>query len=239
MTKTNIVERIQKLMALADKAGTPEEAEAAFAKAQELMIKHAINEANLREAGHEVKSEPIVTKYVTLKHRDEIRSSKLLLYMRVAEANQCNMLAGHDYVVIVGHESATEFVELLVANILIQYAGERTKAWKAYQARFAGNPPESRFKWVNGFSWGYAARIGERIKETTRTSSKGGELVLVGRKSEVDEWMSQNMTVGKGRAMRNRSSWASRNMGAEAANRADISGGRNNVKTRSNRSLGR
>lgn len=245
---SDVVDKIRKLMALAEKAGTPEEAELAFAKAQELMVKNAIDEANLRAEGHSVDAEPIVVHAVHLGNRDEIKAAKMLLYIHVAQANQCRVLdatRGYDEVRIVGHKSSAEFVEMLVANILIQYAGERTKAWRAYQAqykRYGLEPPESRFKWVNGFAWGYAQRIGQRLKEmsqTTATKSKGGELVLRDKSSLVDEWMSDNLRVGKGRALRNRSSYGSRNQGAEAANRADISGGRNNVGVRSGRAIGR
>lgn len=235
-------------MALAERAGTPEEAELAFDKAQALMVEHAIDEARLREAGHSVSAEPIVVHRVHLANRDEIKAAKMVLYVKVAEANQCRLLDATRYldeVHIVGHESSARFVEMLVANVLIQYAGERTKAWKEYQAawraRGYARPPESRFKWVNGFAWGYAVRIGERLKEmsSSAASSKGGELALRDKSSLVDDWMREHMNVGKGRALRNRSSWQSRGQGREAANRADISGGRNNVGTRSGRALGR
>lgn len=241
----NIVEKINKLMRLAEKAGTPEEAELAFAKAQELMVKHAIDQEQLRSEGHAVETEPIVRHTVRLKHRDEIYNAKTILYTEVAKANQCRVLVSkwNDTLIIVGHKSSAEFVDLLVANILIQYAGERTKAWKEYQARYTRyhmDPPESRFKWVNGFAFGYAQRIGQRLKETTATTatkSKGGELVLRDKRALVDDWINDNMTVGKGRAIRNRSSFESRSQGAAAANRADISGGRNNVGTRTGRAL--
>ena len=245
---SDVVDKIRKLMALADKAGTPEEAELAFAKAQELMVKHAIDEANLRSEGHTVDSEPIVVHVIHLGKRDEIKAAKMLLYVLVGQANQCRVLDATKYrdeVHIVGHKSSAEFVEMLVANILIQYAGERTKAWKEYQARYkvrGMQPPESRFKWVNGFAWGYAQRIGERLKETsstTATKSKGGELALRDKSALVDDWMRDNMRVGKGRSLRNRSSWESRGMGRTAANKADISGGRNNVGVRAGRAINR
>ena len=244
---SDIVEKINKLMRLAEKAGTPEEAELAFSKAQELMVKHAIDQAQLREGGHDVESEPIIRHIVHLKARDEIYGAKAVLYQAVAEANQCRVLLSkwNDTLIIVGHRSSAEFVELLVANILIQYAGERTKAWKEYQGRYTKygmEPPESRFKWVNGFAFGYAQRIGQRLKEmsrTTATKSKGGELVLRDKSALVDDWITDNMRVGKGRAIRNRSSYASRAQGMSAADRADISGGRNNVGVRTGRAIGR
>lgn len=242
MNEQTIIERINKLMRLAEKAGTPEEAELAFAKAQELMVKHAIDSHRLREAG-QAEDDPIVVWPIRLGNRDEIKRSKLLLYMRVAEANQCKVLdatQGYDEVRIVGHRSSAQFVEILVASILMQYASERTREWKSYQARYGGRPPQSRFKWVNGFSWGYAQRIGERIASTQRKAeakTTGAELVLRDKKADVEDWMSENMNVRKGRRLSVRASWDSQHAGRESANRADISGGRNNVSTRGGRAL--
>lgn len=239
-----VIDRINKLLALAENAGTPEEAELAFAKAQEFMVKYAIDQALLGKADAS-KAEKIVTRRINLGQRDEIVHSKMSLYARLAEANQCtvvNATKSSDQVWIIGYESQAAFVEMLAASVLIQYAGERTKEWKAYQARYANRPktPLSRFKWVNSFSYGYAQRIGERVKAQTTTTAKAskGTLVLRDRKADVDEWVAENLSLRQSRSHSRSFSFEASSQGREAANRADISGGRNNVRTRTNRQIG-
>jgi hypothetical protein len=234
MTEERVVEKVRKLLAKAEAAGTtPEEAELLFDKAQELMAKHAIDEARLEAAGLKAE-EPIVGRTVPVKARDEVLKAKYRLMDGIARANHCRVVdttrprSDRGGFMIVGRASDAEFVELLYTAVLLQYAGERTRAWKAYQAETRGFGV-SRHVWLQGFSWGYAGRVKERLmgkfQETAR--GMGAELVVRDRGAAVDDMLAQmGVTVTQ---VTVRSDPAAGLAGREAADRADLSGGRNRV----------
>jgi len=236
MSEDKIIDKIRKLLALAERGGTAEEAESAFAKAQALMAKHAIDEARLVAAG-QAPSEEIIKHVVHVRSRDEIKRAKFLLLHHVAKANHCRVVDAtdnYDQVWIIGHESDALFVEMLCAAILMQYATERTRGWKAYQAATPESVRMSRFKWLQSFAWGYADRIGQRLVTDTQETAKstGSELVLASRADAVGTWMDANMNLRKGASRRVSVHRGVMGQGAEAANKADLSGGRNNVQGR-------
>lgn len=232
----NIIEKIRKLMALADNAGTEEEAALAFEKAQQLMVKHAIEEAQL--AGKP--AEAIVTRVVPVRQRDEIRRAKHSLLDALARANRCQAVGVSDRgILIIGHETDAFFVEMLFASVLIQYARERTRAWKEYQSTTPEWSRQSRHLWVNSFAFAYAVRVGERLEEAAARNrddqGESGALVLWDKANAVAAWCDDNMNIKTSMV---RVHGHGRTAGAEAANRADLSGGRNNVGTRAGRAIG-
>lgn len=221
---TPILEKIQLLLNKADSTNFPAEAEAFYEAAQKLMVRHAIDQSML--PGSDQKKEKVVEHIVFVKPRDEIGKAKQILLSNIARANRCRVYtrkaAGE--IVIVGFESDAEFVELLYSSVLMQYAIARTKEWKKYDG------PVSRHIWVTSFAGTYALRIGERLQEmasfATREESKtaGTELVLRDREREVTDYMA-GLGLRRGRSIHVRPNMA----GREAANRADLTGGRNNL----------
>ena len=233
-----VITKIRALLSKTEGAGcTAEEAESAFALAQRLMTKHAIEEADLVSAGH-APSEEIIDHRIPLRERDEIRRPKLALFSAIARANNCQVVDAtqtHDQVWIVGHESEALFTEILAASVLMQYAVERTRGWKAYQE---SGGSASRFRWVVSFAWGYAERISERlagavdeaIDEAGEDEGASKELVFVGRKALVQDWMDSNLATVEKKSRPVMVLTGASEAGASAADRADLSGGRNNVR---------
>lgn len=225
--RAKVLAKIRGLLAKTQDNGcTAEESESAFAMAQGLMTKHAVEEAELVAAGH-LPSEEIIRHRVKLRYRDEIRRPKIALIGAIAKANNCQVVDAtqtHDELWIVGHESEAFFTEMLASAVLMQYGTERTRGWAAYWG------PASRFKWVTSFAWGYAQRIHERLQEAVQQEVTGKELVFVGRKGLVQDWMSKNLATveTKGRSVQVLPDAMA--AGEEAANRADLSGGRNHVR---------
>jgi hypothetical protein len=232
MAPESVIEKVKKLMALADNAGTEAEAELAFEKAQALMVKHAISELQLTPA----EREKIVERRIDLPQRDEIRRAKLLLFNELCRANRCQSLSSSRSQTVIGFKSDVDFVEMLFASVMIQYAGERTRAWKAYRAETDEWDRVSRHIWVNAFAWAYAQRVGQRLREAARrevesqdAAAPGTALVLVDRAKEAEDWMHEQYPRLKTKSLSVRGNRHANSAGHDAANRADISGGRGNL----------
>jgi hypothetical protein len=177
----------RKLLAKAESAACTEEERAAFlAKAQELMLAHAIEEAelDLSRPAHERAKPSVHT--VPLKKRDEVRQAKANLMAVVCKHNRCRTLLGEDSLWVIGYESDVAFCEMLWTSLLVQLAAERGPAWSAY------NGPFSRFKWVTGFAHGFVRGVADKLEAIHRAATRepGAELVLA-RQTAVDELYEQ------------------------------------------------
>lgn len=240
MTEEKIIEKIRKLLALADRTDNEEEAAAFFEKAQHLMVAHAIEEQALKAMG-DAKAEKIVVRVVDIPERDEIKKAKHILLNSLAKANRCRIviLGGRGQVSLIGYESDTLFVELLYSSVLMQYAIERTRAWKSpqgqKQAKMYG---QSRHIWLQGFSASYALQIGKRLDDSIKSVDSGTALVLYDRSQDVEAAMAGLYPRTKTTSMKLRNSVGSK-AGEDAADRADLTGGRNTLKDRASRSITR
>lgn len=93
-----IADRIRKLLALAERAGTPEEAGTAYATAQKLIAQHAISEEQLRQSrlGASTRSnEPIVSRIIYTSPVPQMPTWIGVLGMCLSEANGCEMAQSH------------------------------------------------------------------------------------------------------------------------------------------------
>jgi len=115
---SDLLDRISKLLALADNAGTPEEADAAMAKAQFLCTQSQIEleVARLHQADKARRKTPI-QKVVMLAPRDVTRGRRInnaaemcSLFLAIAEANdiQCNIYHDSSGIIAFGFESDIE-----------------------------------------------------------------------------------------------------------------------------------
>ncbi|MEJ2888898.1 DUF2786 domain-containing protein [Actinomycetospora aeridis] len=150
-----VLARVRGLLAKAESTEFPEEAEALSAKAQELMGRHALEQALVTgPAG----SEPRAAAR-RLWIDPPYASAKSNLVHQVALANRCRAvsLPALDMVTVVGHASDLATVELLVTSLLVQ-------ADRAMLAADDGSVPRSRTRsFRHAFLLAYATRIGERL----------------------------------------------------------------------------
>lgn len=161
-------------MAKAEATNHPAEAETFTAKAQELMTRHAIDEALL----HRDDAERVEVTTVRIPVQAPYASVKASLLHVVAGSNRCRAvyLAEYDLCDVVGTPLDLDQVEMLFTSLLIQ----ATRAMADAGNRRAGSFDRSaRFR--KSFLSAYATRIGERLQEADRatTASYGAELVPV------------------------------------------------------------
>src|SRR5215204_676659 len=110
-----MVAKIGKLLALAERAGTPEEAEAALGKAQRLMVQYGIEEAMARAAGGaEVKPEEIVEHWFPVPSKSWSTHYINMFHKVCLAMNLKGYRSGWHGYYAVGHESDIERFEMLM-----------------------------------------------------------------------------------------------------------------------------
>lgn len=183
-----VLERVRKLLAKAEGTSFEAEADAFFAKAQELMQAHAITEAMLaKERGSDER--PVL---LSVRIPAPYATNKAALLHQVARANRCRTVmqrlpgtGGMVAVELFGFADDAEFVQALWTSLLVHAVGEMMKLGGG------GRTVEIR----RSFLIGYSVRIGERLREANRavaetTSETMGEstsLALLDREARVEE----------------------------------------------------
>ncbi|MDQ2678999.1 MAG: DUF2786 domain-containing protein [Actinomycetota bacterium] len=246
------LDTIRALLAKAEATEFPEEAEAFFAKASELISRWAIDEAMLwADTDASGRDQPDELQLVV--HTPYL-PQKAVLIGAVAQANNCRAVrlvggagARSEIISIIGFPTDLRWVETLVTSLLVQLTS----------AMLAKCPPgtsaSATASWRRSFIIGYAEEVGSRLEmdrataaartprpEPAAASSSANpapsvELVLASRSAEVDDDFRR-------RHPHVRSSWASsgrsaagRRAGRQAGREASLS--RNGLTGR--RSLGR
>ncbi|MHB1137925.1 MAG: DUF2786 domain-containing protein [Microthrixaceae bacterium] len=249
---------IRGLLAKAEATEFPEEAQAFFAKASELISRWAIDEAMLWDgADRSGREQPDELQMVV---HSPYLAQKAVLIGCVARANGCQAVrlvagpgSGREIVSIVGFPSDLRWVETLVTSLLVQL----TSAMLARCPQ--GGSASATASWRRSFIIGFAEEVGERLErdraeaaarvaaqERSRAAAAPGTdddtaaapsvaLVLASREDEVrHDFRRRHPYV--------RSSWASsgrsatgRRAGQQAGREASLTRG----SVRGRRSLGR
>lgn len=227
------LDRIRKLLAKAERAGTPDEAEIYTDKAFALMARHGIDEALLAAApgAEAARADPIGRSRITVDNPYSGAKARLLGW--TASALRCRWVM-HDQrggsvaaVTVFGFASDRERVELLYTSLLLQ-------ATAALAAVRPPDPGESVAAYRRSWIYGFAGRVYERLCAAERsalgeTEAETGraaastELVLADRGAEVDR--AYDAEFGRlRRARRPQVSGSGFRHGAAAADRADLGG---------------
>ncbi|HSH59241.1 MAG TPA: DUF2786 domain-containing protein [Acidimicrobiales bacterium] len=220
-----MLERVRALLAKAESTTFPEEAEALSAKAQELMARHAIDQAVL-DAGQNGGSAGVVGWRIGVD--DPYAAAKSILLDRIAKANRCSAVwCKHvGFSTVFGARSDLEMVELLFTSILVQGTEAMLRSGRSVDR--SGRSRTRSFR--QSFLLAYADRIGERLAAATaQVVAEGAERhgaallpVLAGRAEAVEEAVQAAFptVVEKGTAISNYSGWAAGRAAAEVASLA-------------------
>jgi hypothetical protein len=215
------LERVRALLAKAESTEFDEEADALTAKAQELMTRHAIDDALLAAhgAGKRFGEQPSA---VRIGIDDPYAQAKATLLAVIGEASQCRAVWSKDFgfSTVFGFTGDLASVELLYTSLLLQArsamvrAGDRGKRARSSSYR-------------RSFLLGFAARIGRRLEEaassavTDAVEERGSALlpVLAERSCRVEEFRNRAFPdVAQNRiTMADWSGWASGVAAADAA----------------------
>ncbi len=165
--------RIRSLLAKAESTEFPPEADALTAKAQDLMTRHAIDEALVR-ADHAGSTRVAATRIVL---EPPYTKEKAILLHVVAKANHSKAIWNDwaEFVTVIGVPTDLDHVDMLFTSLLVQATRAMTVAGEA-----AG--PESRsIGFRKSFLNGYAVALGDRLHQAAHVAeeSYGGSLLPV------------------------------------------------------------
>jgi hypothetical protein len=195
-----LLNRVRALLAKAESTDHPAEAEAFTEKAHELMARYGIEQAQLAADGK-------ITDEITTMQVDMTGSytaEKTRLLSQIALACRCRAVlysfpgsSAVAYVVIVGHRSDLDRIEVIYTSLLLQATGQLQH--QRPPRDIWGEPVSSvavyRRSWFTGFSYAVGARLkaiearAAAQAQTQQASTPGApstELVLVDRKTKVD-----------------------------------------------------
>jgi len=181
-----VIERIAKLLALAEAASTTAEAEAAFAKAQELASRHAIDleVARVRQADRNKREVP-TTRTITIGIKGTHANKPLvLLYDAIARNNDISVLIAADSTTIypTGFPSdldaadalwaslavtMTKFGDALVKDKNAEWRTETTRVWSDRTYAYEEKPVTGQGA-RRAFYDGFTDRISTRLAEARR-----------------------------------------------------------------------
>ena len=220
-----VLEKVRALLAKAESTTFPEEAEALSAKAQELMARHAIDEAMVDDAS----GVEDVPGGLRLPVDDPYARAKSILLAEVASANRCSAVwsEGLGFSTVIGFESDLEFIEVLYTSLLVQATSAMVAAGS--QIDRYGRSRTRSFR--QSFLLAYASRIGHRLRTAEAASQAaaaqryGAALVpiLADRSAAVDAARDAAFpgAVKRPVSVTNAAGWAA---GQAAADLASLSG---------------
>jgi hypothetical protein len=223
---TRILEKVRALLAKAESTTFPEEAEALSAKAQELMARHAIDEAMVGAGVGAADDDPSGMRVLV---DDPYASAKSILLSEVASANRCRAVwsKGFGFSTVLGFESDLEFVDLLYTSLLVQ----ATSAMVAAGSQVDRNGRSRTRSFRQAFLLAYATRIGHRLRAAEAASRVAAEEeygeallpVLADRSAAVSAFSAAAFpgAVNRSVSVSNAAGWAA---GAAAADLASLSG---------------
>lgn len=238
MANQNLIEKIQALLAKAESTTYEAEADAFYAKAQELMVRYAIDEAELVASGQKRKDE-IVIREVSIRDGRQRTKPQRSLLNGIARVMGCRTwyYPKTERNAVCGYESDVEFVIMLWASVNMQLLSSMLREVKAARKAFTPSPWQSKFRegvWLKNYMEGYVGRVYVRISgryaKAVQDQPESVAIVLRDKGKDVDDWLSGRFQLAEARGRR-RSEYDpdAQSVGRVRGNDADISAGRGNV----------
>lgn len=169
---TKVLAKVRGLLAKAESTEFPEEAESLTVKAQELITRHAIDDAMLTAGAADHQGAQGVRIHLLAPYAD----AKAALAHAVASANRCQAVfdSSLGFVTLFGFPGDLAVVDLLFTSLLSQATSAMVAAGKVLDR--AGTSRTKSFR--HSFLIAYAARIGQRLKESAHASVEQAEQEL-------------------------------------------------------------
>lgn len=220
----DITDKVRKLLAKAERASTPAEAEAFTAKATDLMFRHQIDQATLAE-GQEV-PDTIGRWTVTV---TGYAKQKATLLNIIGQAFDCKVIrldsgSGSNTLEVFGWESDLETVKVLYASLELQSMMQAEAGARSHW--------EHARSFKTSFLYGFAVEVGKRLtaqRKRTREDvvmSSSTALALVDRSKAVENQFSTAYPRLRRSAPSVTSSNSGLHAGRSAGQRADLGGPR-------------
>jgi hypothetical protein len=225
-----MLQKVRALLAKAESTAFEEEALAFSTKAQELMARHAIDQALLASATTSTGGAgPAGAVGRRIGIEDPYAAQKYVLAQVVAEANGCRAVysKGLGFATVFGFESDLDLVELLLTSLLVQATNAMVAAGPQRDVR--GRSRTRSFR--TSFLAAYGQRIGQRLRAAREATvleashhNEGVLPVLASREAAVQEVFAATFPQVTYRSARvsHRGGWLA---GQLAAEQADLAAG--------------
>ena len=155
--QARMLDKVRALLAKAESTQFEAEAEAFTAKAQELMARHAIDEALLEAGG----SETTGVTSMLVRIENPYASPKASLLATIARHNRCRAVWSSDFgfSTVFGVPGDLRAVDTLYTSLLVQAVAAMNRADERSRA------------FRHAFLLAFADRIGERLRQATRSAT--------------------------------------------------------------------
>lgn len=221
------IDKIQKLLAKAERAGTPAEAEAFQGKAEELMVKYAVDHAVLAAARNT--EEQIVERVIEHTGIYQRQSHELASYVCDALGSLRTLISdGSRYrqpkpgkykgswekytkTYVIGFESDVENALVLIASLQVQAHRAQLSWWQTEQHRlYSWHTSMDKFRMRRSFLTAFNEEVWQRIYRTRRqvvkeasATTPGTDLVLKDRGDRVKSFIDSkyDLVTKKSRAL--------------------------------------
>lgn len=219
----SVLGKIRALLAKAESTGFEYEAEALTAKAQELMSRHAIDEAVARGSSGGRRVKPVARRVAVDDPYARPRSS---LLSAIASANGVRVVWDEEQALmtLVGFESDIEGVDALFTSLLMQASQAMLARGRVRDGR--GHSRTRSFR--QSFLVAFAHRIHERLvlaalqarQEAEQDMGRSLLPVMASRQAEVDDHTAElfpHLSRAQGSAVTNRDGWLAGRASADMA----------------------
>jgi len=159
----DIISLVQKILEVAARSDKPGEVAAAQAKAQELIVRYQIEEAQLNG-----RTKPGDITGVRLDVEDPYQSEKSILLNTIARHNYCRVLRGAGYCMVYGYNDDIQFTIRLYQILSLHMVAEMRRKAKIARSNSVGKFYTKA--WVSSFFNGYCVTIDERLKEAIKSA---------------------------------------------------------------------
>lgn len=185
-----MLDKIAKLLSMAESTTHEDEADAFISKAQALMQEYQIDRAQLAARGTQ-RDEQVVQVTIQIAKSTPGRAGRTSLLNSIAKSNRCRFRYSTDTsnAYIVGHETDVAYVLKLYAYLERQMFTEMLFAM--------ANSDEQQRTFKANFTIAFANRIWQRLRKMqpdyAPVEGSSQALVLVGKEKRVDLWMEKNV----------------------------------------------
>ena len=195
-----MTKRISALMAKADSTDSPEEAQAFYAKAEQLMLQYAIDRASL-EKGAKVEKEEVITVTIAFPHTRE--RFKALGVFGSSLLNEAIGLTGiavntRSFTITLYGRKADVTHTRTVIEAAWRQAENHLRVWRksseAYARVYAAADWPAYYAMLDSYVLGFCQGAGEKIQEGREEfiqKTTGAELVLASVKKDVEAMLNK------------------------------------------------
>jgi len=220
---SNIINRVQALIAKAESSPFPAEADTFMAKAQQLINDHAIDQARLNGA------DPGSIGHETIDMQGTYTKERSMVWHAAANTNRCHALTlsqrGSSKVLsitLVGRKNDRDLVKLLAASLEVQ-------AIRRLDDLDPNRTHESAVVQRRSFLRGFAVEVADRLQRSGHSQAVVGESAekaLVLAANAVNDYVSDNFDVHVGRRSSVRHDGMAFSRGRQAGASADVGASR-------------